>query len=475
MGLQLQPVGLELQFNLHSTYSLTEFLAGPNAEVISLLTPSFSLGLSQAIALIGDNSTLVNQMVKACYADASKLNPFLEQNESNYLDFSEYIKEHQPEDLEIFYFRPLIALNNLHVILGNVAWEQAVRDLFTINSNSQGLIIVGSYVDLAAKVCVLEDLQSRFGLFKKVYLKTYAKEELKDFIAYRCREQGLDLSDAGLAYLTQVYQTIDPSSLDLDRTALNILRLCREQQKNPSLLSKQYLQDYPEVFKFTHLNDDLSSFSAQQENEQLGNSKVTAFTDLFTRFKSKQAATQQQLLSREKRRPYTAAFAAGFAQFLRGKYPHLDNYEPEAKLMACLKKEQNFAPTPHQLKVRRLLQQHIQQAHENREQTLFAHAGIDADIFFDSDAEINQDYQRHEDVAPEPALFVPSPPLLNESNELVDALFAESTIEQEQVDLAWQPQEQNALNAPLSRLLRRKKDTKDEQLVNFLQVLDFAE
>ncbi|RIY35612.1 hypothetical protein [Psittacicella gerlachiana] len=389
MSLQLQPVGLELRFKLSQSYSLTEFIHGPNADIISQLTPYFSLGLSQTLALIGDNSTLVNQMVRACFDDASKLNPFIDENEQSFLDLAQFMTSHSPQDLEALYFKPLVALNNIHCLLGNIEWEEALRDLITMNNNSESLMIIGTHVDIAENVCILDDLQSRFNLFRKIYLKEYSKPLLKNFINVRCREQGLEISEQGLDYITSVYQSVHPSSLDLDQTAFNILTLCHDQQKNPSLISKQYLQAYPEVFKFYNLGDDLFTlYNQEKDNTEQTNSKLTAFTELYTRLKQKQALAGQEIRSRDKLLPYTAEFAEGFAQYFRQKYPNLRNYELDDDLKRHLRKDKELTlaqkiTLERQEKVLSLLQQHIQQAADTSQFTDLVHAGIDQDMFFE--------------------------------------------------------------------------------------------
>ncbi|RIY32139.1 hypothetical protein CKF54_05365 [Psittacicella hinzii] len=405
MSLQLQPIGLELDLTLNPNYSLTEFLHGPNEEVITTLTPYFSLGLSQTVALIGDSSTLVNQMVKACYDDASKLNPFLDEREQSFIDLAEFIKEKTPQDLADLYYQRLIAFNNVHTLLGKLEWEEALRDLITMIDNSYSLLIVGTHVDIADSVCVLPDLQSRFKLFTKLYLKAYSSRELKEFITYRCHEQGLALSPQGIEHLTQVYQSVHPNGLDLDQTAININRLCNREMRQANSLSASFLQQHPEVFKLANLSDDLLDYYQRQANfdevedeDDLHNpnqnqplAPLTKYGKIFTRFKRQQALNKQNLREREKLLPQTAQFAVGFANYFREKYPELDNYEPDPALLAYLGKSEEealqvrsykSAKKLRQEKVLRLLQKHIQQADDNRNNDTLAHQGIDDNYFF---------------------------------------------------------------------------------------------
>lgn len=175
------------------------------------------------IFLFGEAGTGKTHLLQAaCHAGGKKGLPVV------YLPLAE--QDLVPAMLDGLENMALIALDDIHQVVGDDVWELALFNLYNRVRERGGFMLVSSSVPLASLNIKLADLRSRFS-WGPVFQLTALSDKGKQYaLQQRAKNRGLELSDDAVKYL------LKRSSRDM-----NSLFLLFEKLDKASMIEKRKL------------------------------------------------------------------------------------------------------------------------------------------------------------------------------------------------------------------------------------------
>mgnify|MGYP001031639469 CR=1 FL=1 len=210
---------LTLGIRLRDDATFDNYYADDNTQVV------FNLQSQQEpyIFLFGEAGTGKTHLLQAaCHASGKKGLPVV------YLPLAE--KDLVPAMLDGLENMSLIALDDIHHVVGDDVWELALFNLYNRVRERGGFMLVSSSVPLASLNIKLADLRSRFS-WGPVFQLTALSDKGKQYaLQQRAKNRGLELSDDAVKYL------LKRSSRDM-----NSLFLLFEKLDKASMIEKRKL------------------------------------------------------------------------------------------------------------------------------------------------------------------------------------------------------------------------------------------
>ena len=166
------------------------------------------------ITLMGGASTGKSHLLfAACHQLARKSISHLYLNLNDYSSWSLDILEGL-ENLT------LIALDNIHAIAGDTAWEEAIFDLFNrVIETQHAIIVCTSHMGPSNEAFTLPDLRSRLAWGVIYHMNQLDDMSREEAVKRRANERGLSLSDQALHFL------LNHSKRDLKSLMATLARL----------------------------------------------------------------------------------------------------------------------------------------------------------------------------------------------------------------------------------------------------------
>ncbi|SDS73020.1 regulatory inactivation of DnaA Hda protein [Halopseudomonas xinjiangensis] len=215
-----QPVQLPLGIKLRDEATFSNFHAGPNAGVVAavraLAAPGDSAG--SQIYLWGPAGSGRSHLLQAACHEAAAAGSL-----AMYLPLEEVLAHDASifEGMEQF---DLLCLDQLEVIAGDRAWEEALFHLYNRLNEHGGKLLVAATAAPRALGIELADLASRLGWGVVFQLHSLSDEDKQQMLQLRASLRGLQLSDdvaryilsrgaRGMGELFEVLERLDQASL----------------------------------------------------------------------------------------------------------------------------------------------------------------------------------------------------------------------------------------------------------------------
>jgi len=180
---------LTLGLSLKDEATFENFFAGKNGEVISELKKTASGKGEKIIYLCGTRGQGCSHLLQASCHDAHQ-----HQLSSVYLPLANLLSL-SPEILNGLESLALICLDDLHVIAGQMAWEEAIFHLFNRVYDAGGRMLIAAH-DLPKAIHLkLADLTSRLSWGMVFQLHPLSDEEKLSALTMRANRRGISLSE----------------------------------------------------------------------------------------------------------------------------------------------------------------------------------------------------------------------------------------------------------------------------------------
>lgn len=196
---------LPLSLGFHPKYQLSDFVFGPNQGLAEVLLSSLSNsnqpliyisgnpGSGRSHLLIGHCSLAQEQNLQAVYIPLKQKDDFA------------------PEMFEGLESFDLVALDDLHLIAGDKAWEEAIFHLFNrLRDQGKRLVISADTGPLSLPVA-LPDLATRLQWGLAWHLQELEDEQQEQRLMSLAGRQGITLPSDAARYLLQRYDRDIPS------------------------------------------------------------------------------------------------------------------------------------------------------------------------------------------------------------------------------------------------------------------------
>lgn len=194
---------LALDLRLHAQFSFESFFATPD----SIVVPS--------LRRIADNADEAEHQVFLHGVSASGKTHLLHalchavhaaQRTSVYLPLAEFATtEHPASIVEGLHRLSVIALDDLHCVMGHARWEQALFSLINRTRDAGGRLVFAARQPPEALHCHLPDLRSRLGWGPIFRLEPPDETLLRPLLQHRAAQRGLRLSDSVLDYVLRYH------------------------------------------------------------------------------------------------------------------------------------------------------------------------------------------------------------------------------------------------------------------------------
>lgn len=208
---------LPLAIYLPEGVSFDNFLAGPNAQLVDLLTNASQHSENHFVFLWGGEGVGKSHLLQAaCHQMAGQGSVYLPMRQA--LEFS-------PEMLEGMEQLSLVAIDDLDAVAGSSDWELALFNLYNrMRDLGTTRLIVSAEQPLASLGIKLPDLQSRLAWGGVYQLESLTDQEKLIALQQRAKNRGFELSEEVGNYLLRHYQR-NMNALfilleDLDRVSL---------------------------------------------------------------------------------------------------------------------------------------------------------------------------------------------------------------------------------------------------------------
>jgi DnaA family protein len=185
---------LLLGVSLRDDATFANFFTGDNGPLIAALNHCLSGNGESFIYLWGASGVGRNHLLQACCHE-------MNQNHSAvYLDLKEYA-DFSPEILEGFDQIDLICLDNIHAVLNDNSWEEALFHFYNrVHEQKKRLIVAGNTLP-AQLPCNLADLQSRLAWGLTFHVKPLNDHQKLQALIMRTKNRGMILPEAAAQYL----------------------------------------------------------------------------------------------------------------------------------------------------------------------------------------------------------------------------------------------------------------------------------
>lgn len=194
MSVQL-PLGLSLKDGA----TFENFVAGPNQGAVRTLEQCIAHGEHPAVYLWGAAGTGKTHLLQAaCYRMAQRGQPVA------YLPLGE-ASEFRVDALQGLESMPLICIDDVHSVAGDMAWEEALFDLFNRMYERGHCLIFAAIAGPAEIGLGLADLASRLAWGPVFHLRQPDDADKLQALVVRAGERGLDLPEEVGRYLLRHY------------------------------------------------------------------------------------------------------------------------------------------------------------------------------------------------------------------------------------------------------------------------------
>lgn len=204
---------LALDLRLHEQFSFESFFAAPDSIVVPSLR-QIAHNATEAehqIFLHGVSASGKTHLLHAlCHA------VYAAQRTSVYLPLAEFAAtEHPAAILEGLHRLSVVALDDLHCVMGQTRWEQALFSLINRTRDNGGHLIFAAQHPPDVLQCHLPDLRSRLGWGPIFRLEPPDEALVRPLLQHRAAQRGLRLSNSVLDYLLRYHNRDLVSLLDL--------------------------------------------------------------------------------------------------------------------------------------------------------------------------------------------------------------------------------------------------------------------
>lgn len=216
---------LPLPVTLPDDETFDSFIAGDNAQLVSLLQSVCALTVTQTqsqaqnllrlssvplVSMVGGSGSGKSHLLFAvCHQLAHSHIPHA------YLNFADIVNL-SPDVLESLEQLSVVCLDGLEIIAGNAQWEEALFDLINRFSETRaGILIIASQLGAKSDNINLADLRSRLSAGVTFKLTQLTDHQRAQVLSSRASHRGLTLSDQALQYLLTHSQRDLPSLMAL--------------------------------------------------------------------------------------------------------------------------------------------------------------------------------------------------------------------------------------------------------------------
>jgi DnaA family protein len=144
--------------------------------------------------------------------------------DARYIPLQELMVFPPNEVLDGAEFADFVCIDDVHLIAGNPAWEEALFHLYNARTELHKPVYFTSAVAINDLSLSLADLHSRLLLCLNFKLPSLSDDELKQLLILRAESRGIELNEASLSYLLvrvgrstvdlmSVLETIDRATL----------------------------------------------------------------------------------------------------------------------------------------------------------------------------------------------------------------------------------------------------------------------
>ncbi len=201
MSLRFQlPLSIKLQDDLN----FANYLPGPNKTLLSILSTANSLNksndtmessISSFVCLHGSSGVGRTHLLQAACHEADQFS-----QKAIYLPMQEIMLS-SPKMLEGIETLDLICMDDIHVLAGNLAWEEAIFHLFNrVQEKGKRLIISANHIPTELKLS-LPDLVSRLTWGITMPLQGLNDDEKQQALCLRAQFRGFKLNDTVARYI----------------------------------------------------------------------------------------------------------------------------------------------------------------------------------------------------------------------------------------------------------------------------------
>ena len=215
---QQLPLSLQLYFEL----SFEEFIAGNNAGLCARLQQSLIKKDERFYFIWGASGSGKTHLLQACCQYLSKNN-----ESASYIPLRQ-LKQESADLLQGLEHLSLVCIDDIDLIAGDVAWEEAIFHLYNRIRDTQCLLIVTGQTAVHQLAIQLKDLRSRlsWGLVYQVHELT--DEQKLRVLSKRAQGLGLNLSDVVAQFIltrcSRNMKQLDSILNQLDRASLSAQR-----------------------------------------------------------------------------------------------------------------------------------------------------------------------------------------------------------------------------------------------------------
>ncbi len=212
---------LPLRLADHAIFA--SFLSAGNEALVALLGELADGGDGAGCWLWGAAATGKTHLLQAACDRAGDRSVYLPLAELN-----DELNEMSPELLEGLASRELVCLDDIDVVAGDAAWEEALFDLFNQIHDAQGHLVVAASMSPRECPVALADLKSRLTQLPAFQLRSLDEAERVLALQLRAKHRGLDLpSDTARYLINRSRQDMASLYSLLDKLDLEALRAQR--------------------------------------------------------------------------------------------------------------------------------------------------------------------------------------------------------------------------------------------------------
>jgi len=200
---------LPLPFFFNPEHGFEEYFSGCNAEAVDHLRRAAQGRGEPLVFLWGEAGVGKTHLLHACCRDASRARLFV-----SYLPLR-LVRDYGCEMLDGLEDQDLVCLDDLDAIAGDVAWEQALFDLFNRLRDAGHGLIVTAQAPPDALGLRLPDLKTRLSWGLTLLLRPLADADKLSALSLRAKQLGLDIPPAVGRFLLSNYRRDLPGLLEL--------------------------------------------------------------------------------------------------------------------------------------------------------------------------------------------------------------------------------------------------------------------